>query len=96
MGSGTMNAQQAVKERRRLITRMDKTSQALTDFCKPHRNSIGLIPDEIRKSSQYIELASAYYNAKHDMAVFMATPINKTAEHKRAFADETKRHYGRV
>lgn len=91
-----MTEQEAVKERRRLITRMDKTSQALTDFCKPHRNSVGLIPDEIRKSHEYIQLASAYYNAKHDMAVFMATPINKTTKHKRAFAAETKQHYGRV
>lgn len=93
MHRSTRQVIQLAKERRELINRMDKASAALAAFCAPHRNSTGLIPEVVRESDQYIKLSSAYYSAKTDMACFMAK--HKGLEVKRAFAEETKQHYGR-
>lgn len=87
----TMTPQEAAIERRKLISAMDETSAKLAAFCQPHRNNMGLVPDEIRKSDEYTRLNRDYYTAKAHLQSFLK--LHQGKEYAKAFKAETIEHY---
>ena len=84
----------AARLRRSLITDMDIASQKFTDYCKPYRNSIGLVADNIKSGEEYKRLQKNYYITRDKLQLFNNVFTGK--EYKKAFKKETEEHYKKI
>ena len=82
-----MTTQQLLEVKNKLGDKMFKSSQALTDYCKPFRGAMGLTSDECRQSSEYKTLRQQFELDKHNLRAFNQA-TNKNKELQQAVKDQ--------
>lgn len=60
-----------LKERKELVGVATRTAAALTEYARPHRGEMGLVPDNIRLGIEYRRLDADYKMAHRQLRDFM-------------------------